>query len=101
MNGENYKTIDDLIPGKTDEFLTKARHFVLRLVPQISFAISSISLTLKEQLISQDNDSEDIPFIIRHLATMVREGLDTQEKLQIKLDKRAFLRVQIHNSLNT
>lgn len=101
VNGENYKTIDDLIPGKTDEFLTKARHFVLRLVPQISFAISSISLTLKEQLISQDNDSEDIPFIIRHLATMVREGLDTQEKLQIKLDKRAFLRVEIHNSLDT
>ena len=100
VEGKNYQTINDLIPGTPDEYLTKARHFILRLVPQISFAIGSVSLTLKEQLLSLNYELEGIPFVVRNLATMVREGLDTQEKLQYKMDRRAYLRVQIHDALD-
>ena len=100
VEGKNYQAINDLIPGKSDEYLTKARHFILRLVPQISFAMGSVSLTLKEQLLSLNYEPEAIPFVVRNLATMVREGLDTQEKLQYKMDRRAYLRVQIHDALD-
>ncbi|SEB22286.1 hypothetical protein, partial [Pedobacter hartonius] len=98
--GENYQTVNNLIPGTSDVFLTKARNFILRLVPQISFAISAVSLTLKEQLLLLDYEPDDIPFLVRNLASMVREGLDTQEKLQYKMDRRAYLRVQIHDALD-
>lgn len=100
IGGENYKTINDLIPGKSDEYLTKARHFILRLVPQISYALGSVSLILKEQFALLGYVPDDIPFEIRNLATMVREGLNTQEKLLFKLERRANLRVQVHNSFN-
>jgi len=96
INGKSYETIDAIIPGKSDENLTKARHFILRLVPQTSFAIGVLSLIVKEQLLSLDYDVDDIPFIIKNLATMVREGLDTEEKLQYKMSHRTLLRVQIH-----
>lgn len=96
INGEDYEAINAMIPGKSDEYLTKARHFILRLVPQTSFAIGVVSLTLKEQLVSVGHDVDDIPYIIKNLATMVREGFDTEEKLQFKMRRRTLLRVQIH-----
>ncbi|MBN7809533.1 DEAD/DEAH box helicase [Algoriphagus sp. H41] len=97
VEGESYLTINNLIPGKSDDYLTKARHFILRLVPQISFAMGAVSLTFKERLLSLDYDQDDIPFIVKNLATLIREGLDTQEKLQFKMENRTYLRVQIHN----
>ena len=96
IDGENYETINSLIPGKSDEYLTKARHFILRLVPQTSFAIGVVSLMLKEELAMLDYDVNNIPYVIKNLATMLREGLDTEEKLQYKMNRRASLRVQIH-----
>ncbi|WBL43556.1 DEAD/DEAH box helicase [Algoriphagus halophytocola] len=98
IRGENYNTINEMIPGKSDDYLTKARHFVLRLVPQFSYAIGAVSLTLKEKLQLLDYDIDDIPFVIRNLATMVKEGMDTKEKLLYKIENRGLLRVQIHDS---
>lgn len=100
VNGENYQAIDSLIPGRTDEHLTKARHFILRLVPQISFAMGVISLTLREHLLWLGFEKDEFPYILRNLATMIREGLDTEEKLQYKMDRRRLLRVEIHSTLN-
>ena len=99
INGENYETINGMISGKDDQYLSKSRHFILRLVPQISFAFGVVSLTLKERLLSLDYDEDDIPFVINNLATMVKEGFDTEEKLQYKIKHRAFLRVQIHKMM--
>ncbi|WP_312824876.1 DEAD/DEAH box helicase [Epilithonimonas sp.] len=100
VNGDNYQTIDNLIPGRTDEHLTKARHFILRLVPQISFAIGVVSLTLKEFLLSLGFDQEEIPFVVGNLPTLIREGLDTEEKLRYKMIHRRMLRVEIHQAFS-
>jgi len=97
--GKSYESINEMISGKDDQYLSKSRHFILRLVPQISFAIGVVSLTLRERLLSLDYDEDDIPFIVKNLATMVKEGFDTEEKLQYKMTHRALLRVQIHKMM--
>lgn len=94
--GENYEIINSVIPGKSDEYLTNARHFILRLIPQISFAMGVVSLILREQLLSLGYEQDDFPYIVRNLATLIREGLDTEEKLQYKMSNRRLLRVEIH-----
>lgn len=100
VNGENYEAIDSMIPGRSDDHLTKARHFILRLVPQVSFAIGVVSLTLKEILLSLGFEQEEFPYVFRNLATLVREGLDNEEKLQYKMNRRNLLRVDIHEALD-
>lgn len=101
VNGENYEVIDALIPGRTDEYLTKARHFILRLVPQISFAMGVVSLALREQLLWLDFEQDEFPYTLKNLATLVREGFNTEEKMQYKMDRRRFLRVEIHRAMNS
>lgn len=98
VTGNNYEKIDSLIPGRTDDHLSKARHFILRLIPQISFAIGVVSLTLKEFLLFLGFDQEEIPFLIRNLPTLIREGLDTEDKLRYKIMHRRMLRVEIHQA---
>lgn len=98
VTGDNYEAIDNLISGRSDEHLTKARHFILRLVPQISFAIGVVSLTLKELLLSSGFDQEEIPFVVGNLSTLIREGLDTEDKLRYKILHRRMLRVEIHQA---
>lgn len=96
INGENYEAIDSLIPGKEDDYLTKARHFILRLIPQISFAFGVLSITFRERQIYLGFEQEEFPYNIKNLATLIREGLDTEEKLQYKMSHRRLLRVEIH-----
>ncbi|MFC3356121.1 DEAD/DEAH box helicase [Sphingobacterium zeae] len=96
--GENYIVINSKIPGRDEIYLSKARHFILRLVPQISFAIGVASLTLKELLSSQNFEQEDIPYIIGNLPSLIREGLDTEEKLRYKMRYKRLLRVEIHQA---
>jgi ATP-dependent RNA helicase DOB1 len=96
VGGENYEKINILIEDKKEAFLSKARHFILRLVPQFSFAFGVIALTMREKLLDSGYNNEEIPNIIKQMATMIREGLDTDEKLRYKLSHRSYLRVQIH-----
>ncbi|RKR08189.1 helicase-like protein [Flavobacterium sp. 90] len=96
ISGQNYETINEMIPGKSDEYLSKSRHFILRLVPHKSFALGIVSLTIKEILFSYGYEPDEIPYVIKNLATMVKEGLDTEEKLQYKIKRRTLMRVQIH-----
>lgn len=50
-------------------------------------------LTLREKYKEQ---YIELPFKITELATMVKEGLDTEEKPRFKFTHRSYLRVQIH-----
>jgi superfamily II DNA/RNA helicase len=95
IRGGNYKQINDLIPGANSRYLKKARRFVLRLMPNLSFAMGAMVLTLKERYKYQDIE---LPFEIRQLATMVKEGLDTEDKLRFKLTHRSYMRMQIHQA---
>jgi len=96
VSGETYEKINVLIENKKETFLSKARHFILRLVPQFSFAFGVIALIMREKLLENGYDNEEIPSIIKQMATMIREGLDTEDKLRYKLIHRSYLRVQIH-----
>jgi ATP-dependent RNA helicase DOB1 len=97
INGKNYEEINNLIPGRPDQYLSKARNFILKLVPQISFAIGVLSVIMKEHLIREEYEIEEIPFVIKNLASLVKEGFDNEEKLHFKIKHRTLLRVQIHN----
>lgn len=92
IGGGTYKQIDELIVGRGDDYLKKARRFALRFIPHLSYAIGAMVLILRERY----KDEVEFTFLIKQLATMVREGIDTEEKMMFKLSNRSYLRVQCH-----
>jgi ATP-dependent RNA helicase DOB1 len=96
VSGENYKSIDSEIPGKSDKNLNKARTFVLKLVPDISFVFGVVSLILREKFIEEKKDPTEIPMTIRVLASCVREGFDIVDKLYFKYSNPSLSRVECH-----
>jgi len=99
VTGAAYEQLDALIPAKSDSFLSNSRNFVLRLIPDISFAFGLLALTIIER--KQLNDPETyIPMNIRVLASCIREGFDEVEKLFYRYDKPQMSRVQIHWEFN-
>lgn len=96
ISGENYKIINEQIPGKSDEFISKARHFILKLIPHISVAFSTLSICIREKCIEEGRNPEEIPSLIKSMATHIREGFDTEDKLLFKTRHPRYTRVQCH-----
>src|SRR6185312_1763907 len=96
MKGANYFSIENLIEGYTDDFLLRARHFILKLVPHFSFAFGVLSISVREMCLAQDLDIEEISPNIKLLATLIREGFDSIDKLNFKMRHRRYSRVQCH-----
>ncbi|MGA9649174.1 hypothetical protein, partial [Pedobacter sp.] len=96
IKGENYIFIQNLITSRADAHLDRARNFCLKLVPNISFIFGVIALVIREQTIDNDQSVKDIPYKLRALASFIREGLDTEEKLKHKVQYPYLLRTQVH-----
>ena len=96
MQGENFETIDKAIPGKSTPFLNKGRNFILKMIPHISYAFSLISIVVREKTIIQGEDPKDIPYIMRALATFIKEGFDNEDKLRYRIAHPWYSRVQVH-----
>jgi len=76
--------------------LVKARNFVNRLVPELSFGIGLLSMVLTEKAKQQELEKQDIPWNIRVLASCIREGFDSYSKLFYKKNNRLSMRVETH-----
>lgn len=77
-------------------YLIKARNFVNRLVPELSFAFGLISMIIIEKSRHIGKEKQDLPMDIRVLASCIREGFDTSAKLFYKKNNQLLMRVETH-----
>lgn len=96
MQGASYKTIEDMIRGRSNDFLLKARHFILKLVPHFSFAFGVLGVCIREKCLEDNVPVEKVSPVILVLATLIREGFDSIGKLKFKIQHPWYLRVQCH-----
>lgn len=105
LSGETLKTLNDSIPNSlrpdTSPYLIKARNFVIRLIPEISFSFGLISMILIEKAQQKNIDKEELSWTIRALGSCIREGFDEVEKLFYKRDNRLLMRVETHLKFKT
>ncbi|MFT7898403.1 DEAD/DEAH box helicase [Tenacibaculum ascidiaceicola] len=99
LNELNNQIPDVNRPDKTG-YLIKARNFVNRLVPELSFGLGLLSMVLTEISKQQGLERQDIPWDIRVLASCIREGFDSSSKLFYKRNNRLTMRVQTHLKFN-
>lgn len=100
VQGEQLIVINTAIPdvNNTDNttFLTKARDFVNRLLPELSFAFGLLSMILIERAKQIGIEKQNIPMDIKVLASCIREGFDSSNKLFYKKNNRLSMRVETH-----
>lgn len=105
VQGLPLNELDARIPDvKTPDntgYLLKARNFVNRLVPELSFSFGLLSIILMEKAKQQGLEKEDIPWNIRVLASCIREGFDSSSKLFYKKDNKLLMRVETHFSFKS
>lgn len=84
----------------TSGYLIKARNFVNRLVPELSFGIGLLSMVLLEVAKEKGIERSSLSWDIRVLASCVREGFDSSTKLFYKRDHQLLTRVETHLAFN-
>jgi hypothetical protein len=92
--------IPDIKRADNTGYLIKARNFVSRLVPELSFGFGIVSMTLVEKARQIGIDKKDLPWDFRVLASCIREGFDTSTKLFFKKNNRLLMRVETHQKYN-
>lgn len=88
--------IPDVNRADNTGYLVKARIFVNRLVPELSFGLGLLSLVLTEKARQHGLEKKDVPWDIRVLASCIREGFDSSSKLFYKKNNQLLMRVQTH-----
>lgn len=100
VEGKNMKELNDIIPDpKTPDksiYLIKARSFILRLVPELSFSLGLLSFITLEKAKQKKIADEEISDNIRVLASCIREGFDDSNKLFFKQKYKFKGRVNCH-----
>ncbi|MBB4801802.1 superfamily II DNA/RNA helicase [Flavobacterium nitrogenifigens] len=100
VEGKTIKEINDIIPDpKTPDkslYLIKARSFILRLVPELSFSLGILSFITLEKAKQKKFKEHQIPPNIRVLASCIREGFDDADKLFFKQKYKFRGRVYCH-----
>ncbi|MBF6653948.1 hypothetical protein C3B47_13895 [Flavobacterium columnare] len=100
IQGMSLKNLNEQIPNvnRNDNtgYLIKARNFVNRLVPELSFGLGLLSIVLTEKAKQEGIEKPDIPWDIRILASCIREGFDSSSKLFYKKNNRLLMRVETH-----
>lgn len=104
VQGLPLNELNDQIPdvNKADNtgYLVKARNFVNRLVPELSFGFGLLSMVLTEKANQQGIEKQDIPLDIKILASCIREGFDSSSKLFYKKKNKLLMRVETHLKFN-
>lgn len=95
LNELNAK-IPDVNRVDKSPYLIKSRNFVNRLVPELSFGFGLLSMIIIEKAKQKNIDKNNIPMDIRVLASCIREGVDSSEKLFFKKNNNLLMRVETH-----
>ena len=88
--------IPDVKWADNSNYLIKARNFVNRLMPELSFGFGLISLIFIEKAKQNGIESKDVNRDIRILASCIREGFDSSRKLFFKKNHNLTMRVETH-----
>lgn len=88
--------IPDVSQADNSGYLIKARNFVNRLVPELSFAFGLLSMVLTERFRIEGGNKEDLTLDIKVMASCIREGFDSSEKLYFKKNAGLKMRVETH-----
>lgn len=100
MQGKNYQELYDLMEyyHKKDEHFTIVRKFVLSVIPSISYIFGIISVLLQSYYVSFGHSDDEFPKELKCIATLVKEGVDSMEKLKF-MKKNHLMRVSCHKRL--
>ncbi|WP_431609261.1 DEAD/DEAH box helicase [Chryseobacterium sp. 'Rf worker isolate 10'] len=99
LNGLN-NMIPDVNRPDTSGYLNKARNFVNRLVPELSFGIGLLSMVLLEIAQQEGIEKNNLSWDVRVLASCIREGFDSASKLFYKKNNKLLMRVETHLAFN-
>lgn len=94
------KNIPDLGNSSKSPYLTKARNFVNRLIPELSFGFGLLSMVLVEKAKQNGLKKIEVPLDVRVIASCIREGFDSSDKLFFKKDNQLKMRVETHLKFN-
>lgn len=93
--------LDEIIPNAVKAtnvpHLLKARNFVIRLVPELSYVFGLFSMVIIEKATQIGIAKDSIPWNIRALSSCIREGFDNSEKLFYKQLYNMEMRVEVHS----
>ena len=96
MNGDTLKEISAYLNEKpNDVYITTTRKFVLRVIPELSYAFSVLSMVHIQYLKDSDWSDNEIPVAIKNFSTYLKEGVTSEEMLRFKTEKR-LMRVECH-----
>ncbi|KAF2082056.1 DEAD/DEAH box helicase [Flavobacterium sharifuzzamanii] len=100
VEGKTIKELNDIIPDSKNPdkslYLLKARSFILRLVPELSFGLGVLSFITLERAKQKNYNEQEIPLNVKILASCIREGFDDAEKLVFKKKYKFKGRVNCH-----
>lgn len=85
-----------LVEKKNDIHLTNTRKFVLRAIPELSYAFSVLVMVHIQYLTDHGWESFDIPSSLKNFATYLKEGVTSEAMLRFKTERR-LMRVECHN----
>ena len=96
LGGKPLKELSTLlVEKKNDVHLTSTRKFVLRAIPELSYAFSVMAMVHVQYLTDKGWNSFDIPASIKNFATYLKEGVTSEEMLRFKTERR-LMRVEAH-----
>lgn len=100
IQGIPFNELNDLIPNSvrpdSSPYLIKSRNFVIRLIPELSFSFGLLSMVIIEKAKQKGIEKDSLPWNIRVLASCIREGFDSSEKLFFKKRNNLSMRVETH-----
>ena len=97
LSGKPLKDLSLLLVEKqNDAHLTCTRKFVMRAIPELSYAFSVLAMVHVQYLTDKGWNSFDIPASIKNFATYLKEGVTSEAMLRFKTNRK-LMRVECHN----
>ncbi len=85
LSGETLKDISAHLAEKpNDSRLTATRKFVLRVIPELSYAFSVLAMVHVQYLTDNWWSSLEVPSSIKNFATYLKEGVTSEAMLRFK-----------------
>lgn len=97
LSGKTLSEISSLlVEKKSDVHLTNTRKFVLRAIPELSYAFSVLVMVHVQYLTDNGWENFEISSSLRNFATYLKEGVTSEAMLRFKTERR-LMRVECHN----
>ena len=98
LHGSTYMEIyEELNVKRPDAYMTAARKFVLKIIPELSYAFSVLTMVLIQFIQDHEGVDAEIPENVKNFATYFKEGVTSESMLRYKT-KGKLMRVECHNN---